>query len=167
MPQWCYCSMEKHHSFEFGNAAIRCCAWIYGIYAFFLLVECIGFLGFLHTPTAGQHATYTLVHVAFFIVELILCASLTLGLLILQVSKEKSVLTVVFTILAITLIRSALIYYIYCQTEPNGHFVPYIYKEANGLSTLMRVIFLPLQIITGLGCAWIWIKQSLDSKHKN
>jgi hypothetical protein len=144
--------------FERGNHAIRFCAWVYGIYAAFLLLECIDFLSLLHTKEPGFHATYDIVHVAFFMVEFTLCAALTLGLLLLMIYKEKTVATVIITILVISVLRAFLVYYLYWQSEPKVHFVPYIYKKANELSGPVRSIFLPLQIISGFVCAWIWIK---------
>lgn len=158
----CYRFMETRNLFDSGNRAIGFCAWIYGIYSLFLLVECLDFLALLHTAEPGYHAAYTVVNVAFFIVELIVCASLTLGLLMLQISKEKSVVNVVLSILLITVIRLGLIYYLYLQTDANSNFTPYIYKQANGLSGLMRIVFLPLQIISSLLCAWVWVR----AKHK-
>jgi len=38
-----------------------------------------------------------------------------------------------------------IIYYLYWQTEPEGHFVPYIYKKSNELSGFVRGTLLPAQ----------------------
>jgi hypothetical protein len=159
---------ENHHAqigavltnyklFETGNSAIKFCAYAYGIYALFLLFECVDFLALLHTDEPGFHATYSIVHVAFFIVELIVCASLTLGFLLLLVTNDKMPLKVVFIVLIITILRAGFIYYLYWQTEPKVHFIPYIYKKANDFSGIARGILLPLQVIGGIVCTWVWV----------
>lgn len=140
-----------------GTLAINWGIYLYGLYAIFLLMECIDFLAYLHTPAPGFHATYSMVHVAFFIVELIVYISITLFFFILVNLTAKKPCTVVIAILLVTGIRIFMIYYLYWQTEPEVHFVPYIYKKSNGLSGLVRTLMLPSQIIWGVSSTWIWI----------
>lgn len=150
--------------YSLGNNAIRFCAYAYGIYAVFLLLECIDFLSLLHTSEPGFHATYTIVHVAFFILELIVCSVLTLGLLLMLINPTKKTSTVIAVMLILTVVRIGLVYYLYWYSEPKVHFVPYIYKKANDLSGIVRTILLPTQIISGFVCAWIWIKLRKKAK---
>lgn len=143
-----------------GNLAMKWGIYLYGIYALFLLLECVDFLACLHTPDPGLHPTYNIVHVAFFIVELIVYASITLGLIIQLNVTNKKPATVMTTVLLITVVRMFMIYYLYWQSEPKVHFVPYIYKKSNELSGLVRGLLLPAQIIWGLTCLWIWLNIS-------
>lgn len=141
-----------------GNLAIKWGIYLYGIYALFLLLECVDFLAYLHTPSPGYHPTYNIVHVALFIVELIVYASITLGLTIQLNITDKKPATVITTILLITGIRMFMIYYLYWQTEPEVHFVPYIYKKSNELSGFVRGLMLPTQILWGIICVCNWIR---------
>jgi len=140
-----------------GQKAIYFCIYAYGLYAAYLVLECFDFLSLLHTPEVGFHATYDIIHVAFFIVELIVYAALTLGFITMYIYSDKNPLTVVFVVLSITLIRIFMIYYLYWFSEPKVHFVPYIYKKSNELSGVVRGLLLPFQIICGLVCSWIWL----------
>jgi len=141
-----------------GNLAIKWGTWLYGIYALILLFDCIDLLAYLHTPDPGSHPTYNIVHVAFFMIELIVYASITLGLIILLNIPHKSAGTVITAVFLITAIRTFMIYYLYWQSEPEVHFVPYIYKKSNEFSGLFRGLLLPAQIIWGIICLWIWIR---------
>jgi hypothetical protein len=141
-----------------GQNAIQFCIYSYGLYALYLLLECIDFLSLLHTPEPGFHPTYDIVHVSFFIIELIVYASLTLGFIMLYNHRDKKPLTVVLLVLAITIIRIIMIYYLYWFSEPKVHFVPYIYKKSNEFSGIARGLLLPFQIICGIICTWIWLK---------
>ncbi|WP_316809400.1 hypothetical protein [Pedobacter agri] len=141
------------------HSAIKRGIYLYGIYALFLLVECIDFLTYLHTPAPGHHPTYNLVHVAFVIVELIVHASITMGLIILLNINNKTSASIVQTVMFITGIRAFMIYYLYWHTAPDIHFVPYIYKESNALSGFIRALMLPAQIIWGITCLWMSIKK--------
>jgi len=157
-PSKVYSSYENlKRALNTGDHAIKWTAYLYGIYALFLLLECIDFLSLLHTAEPGYHATYTIVHVAFFMLELIVYASLTLGLFVLLNSRYKKPGTVVFTVLLITFLRMIMIYYLYWQTEPKVHFIPYIYKKSNDFSGIVRALLLPAQLISGIVCSWIWI----------
>ncbi|WP_294276820.1 hypothetical protein [uncultured Chryseobacterium sp.] len=138
------------------NNAIKLCAYLYGLYAVFLLIECIDFLSMLHTPDPGTHPTYDIVHVAFFIVELIVYAALTLGFVMLLNAENKKPATVIILVTLITAGRAFLDYYLYWYSEPKVHFVPYIYKTSNNFSDLVRATFLPAQLIAGLLCIWLW-----------
>jgi hypothetical protein len=77
-----------------GHNAIQFCIYSYGLYALYLLLECIDFLSLLHTPEPGFHPNYDIVHVSFFIIELIIYASLTLGFIMLYNHHDKMPLTV-------------------------------------------------------------------------
>ncbi|SER11310.1 hypothetical protein [Pedobacter rhizosphaerae] len=140
-----------------GNLAIKWGIYLYGIYALFLLLECIDFLAYLHTPDPGYHPTYNIVHVAFFIVELIVYVSITLGFIIQLNVSDKKPATVIVTVLLITGIRIFMVYYLYLQSEPEVHFVPYIYKKSNELSGVVRSLLISAQIIWGIICLWVWI----------
>ncbi|WP_316831471.1 hypothetical protein [Pedobacter aquatilis] len=152
--------------FSTGNTTLKWGIWLYGFYALFLLLECIDFLAYLHTPELGYSPTYNIVHVAFFIVELIVYAFIVLGLIIQLNLTDKKPLTVMTTVLLITGIRMFMIYYLYWQTEPEVHFVPYIYKKSNELSGFVRGTLLPAQIIWGIVCSWIWFKNSQKQRLK-
>lgn len=140
-----------------GNLAIKWGIYLYGMYALFLLFECIDFLAYLHTPDPGHHPTYGIINVAFFIVELIVYASITLGFIIQLNVSDKRPETVISTVLLITAIRIFMIYYLYWQSEPEVHIVPYIYKKSNELSGFVRGLMLPAQILWGIICLYIWM----------
>ncbi|MEJ7560770.1 MAG: hypothetical protein WKF66_20835 [Pedobacter sp.] len=140
-----------------GQKAIYFCIYAYGLYGAYLVLECLDFLSLLHTPEPGFHATYELIHVAFFIVELIVYVALTLGFITLYNQQEKKPITVVLVMLLITIFRIVMIYYLYWFSEPKVHFVPYIYKKSNELSGIIRGLFLPAQIIGGIVASWIWL----------
>jgi len=150
--------LDKHSAvnFDAGNNVLKILIYSYGIYALFLLLECIDFLSLLHNAEPGFHATYNIVHVAFFMVELIVYASLTLGMMLLHNFSGKNPLRIMLWILAITTLRLVMIYYLYWQTEPKVHFVPYIYKKSNDYSGIVRGIILPVQILLGLMTVGIW-----------
>lgn len=141
-----------------GQNLIQFCIYSYGIYAFFLLIESIDFLAMLHTPEPGFSPTYNIVHAVFFVVELVVCGFLTLGLLQLYLTKDKKPSTAAIVISGITVFRCFLVYYLYWYSEPEVHFVPYIYKKANEFSGMFRGLFLPMQIIAGLLAAISWIR---------
>lgn len=149
------------------NNAIKLCAYLYGLYAVFLLIECIDFLAMLHTPDLGTHPTYDIVHVAFFIVELIVFTALTLGLVMLLNTENKKPATVITLITLMTAGRAFLDYYLYWYSEPAVHFVPYIYKTSNDFSDFVRATFLPAQLIAGLFCIWLWTGYSKRKKAEN
>lgn len=141
-----------------GNKLIKLCAWIYGIYSAFLLLECIDFLSFLQDRQSNLQPTYNIVHVGFFMLELILNASLTIAFILLINFNKKSPFVVISTLLLITVPRAFLIYYLYCYTEPQSHFIPYIYKKANDFSGIMRLLLLPSQVVSGLIAIVIWVR---------
>lgn len=149
------------------NNAIKLCAYLYGLYAVFLLIECIDFLAMLHTPDPGTHPTYDIVHVAFFIIELIVFTALTLGLVMLLNTENKKPATVISLITLMTAGRAFLDYYLYWYSEPEVHFVPYIYKTSNDFSDFVRAVFLPAQLIAGLFCIWLWTGYSKRKKAEN
>lgn len=140
-----------------GDLAIKWGIYLYGIYALFLLLEATDLLAYLHTPATGYHPTYNIVHVAFIIIELIVYASITLGFIILLNLTDKKPTTVIIPMLLVTTVRIFMIYYLYVQTEPEVHFVPYIYKKSNELSGFVRGLMLPAQIIWGIVCTSIWV----------
>ncbi|WP_316797368.1 hypothetical protein [Pedobacter agri] len=146
---------QAETSISRGHSVIKWGIYLYGIYTLFLLVECIDFLTYLHTPAPGHHPTYNVVHVAFIIIELIVHASITLGLIILLNINNKTSASIVQTVMFITGIRAFMIYYLYWHTAPDIHFVPYIYKESNALGGFIRALMLPAQIIWGITCVWI------------
>ncbi|WP_316801391.1 hypothetical protein [Pedobacter frigidisoli] len=141
-----------------GNHLTRLYAWLYGIYAAFVLLECIDLLAFLKDQKAGLEPTYDIVHVGFFILELIVNTALAILFMMLGNLKKLSPLTMALTVLIITTFRTIMIYYLYCFTDPQVHFVPYIYKNVNAFSEVMRVVILPAQIISGFVCSVFWIR---------
>jgi len=139
-----------------GQKSILFCIYAYGLYGAYLVLECIDFLSLLHTPEPGFHATYELIHVAFFIVELIVYVALTLGFIILYNQWEKKPFTALMVMVLVTIFRIVMIYYLYWFSEPKIHFVPYIYKKSNELSGIIRGLILPAQIFGGIVASWIW-----------
>jgi uncharacterized membrane protein len=123
----------------------------YGLYALFLLVEILDFLSLLHSKPPGESATYTVVHVTYFVVEMVVCLSLAFGFLLMRRGHGTAV---GLACLLISVCRLALVYYLYLFTDAEYHWVPYIYKVANEFSDAARVVFLPMQVLFGLVAAW-------------
>jgi len=97
-------------------------------------------------------------HVIFYVLELIICITFGVILMVINFAKDKKPYTVVLTIIMITILRACLIYYLYMFKEGSYQITPFIYKKANDLSGLVRTIMLPLQVLAGIGCAWRWIR---------
>ncbi|RYY06517.1 MAG: hypothetical protein EOP43_06110 [Sphingobacteriaceae bacterium] len=128
----------------------------YFFYAFFLLIECLDFSALLHSPEPGFHATYDLTNVIFYMLDLIVCVSFGLILMVIYLTPEKKRFTLIFTVITVTLLRAGLIYYLYMFKEGSYQITPFIYKKANEMSGVVRTIVLPVQLLAGLGCAWHW-----------
>ncbi|ALM47602.1 hypothetical protein AMR72_01020 [Flavobacterium psychrophilum] len=126
---------------------------LFGLYAFYLLIETLDFLALLHSKEPDYSPTYTIVHVAYIIVEMIVCMGLAIWIYIIYLSNvnKNLVLGIIFT--AIAFFRIIMVYYLYHYSEPQYHFVPYIYKLANPLSNLFRFSFIYLQIFAVAVCA--------------
>lgn len=126
---------------------------LFGLYAFYLLIETLDFLALLHSKEPDYSPTYTIVHVAYIIVEMIVCMGLAIWIYIIYLSKASKnlVLGIIFTVVAF--FRVILVYYLYHYSEPQYHFVPYIYKLANPLSNVFRFSFIYLQIFAVAVCA--------------
>lgn len=125
---------------------------LFGLYAFYLLIEVLDFLALLHSKEPGYSATYDIVHVAYFMVEMVVCLGLALWTRLLSLDKDKSLLTLGSIMALITIFRVLLVYYLYHYSEPEYHFVPYIYKLANPLSNFFRFTFIYLQITITMIC---------------
>lgn len=120
---------------------------LFGLYAFYLLIEVLDFLALLHTKEPDYSATYNIVHVTYFIVEMVVCLGLALWIAMINLRRTKSYILPAILFSLIVLFRIILVYYLYHYSEPEYHFVPYIYKLANPLSNLFRFSFIYLQII--------------------
>jgi hypothetical protein len=127
---------------------LLCTSVIYGFYAAFLLIEVLDFLSLLHSAPPGWHATYSIVNVAFSMVDMTICLSFGFAFLLLKLNGRRR-WTAVLICLALTIARAGLIYYLYVNGGPSYRGVPYIYKTANVFSNPMRVVCLPLQVLFG------------------
>ena len=140
---------EKHRNFLFKSSArlVLMGSILFGLYSFYLLIEILDFLALLHTKKPDYSATYNIVHIAYFIVEMVVCLGLALwtGMLYQREGKNPVLLANIFT--AITIFRIVLVYYLYHYSEPVYHIVPYIYKIANPLSNFFRFSFIYIQIL--------------------
>ena len=121
----------------------------YGFYAFFILLEIFYFLALLHCRD-HEGLIFSMVHVGYFIVEMIICLVLTYVFIRLKDKKEIDNTYLTTAILA-TLSRAIIIYYLYFFTNPNAEVqVPYIYKIAYLISKPVRNLFTFSQVILGI-----------------
>ncbi|CAD0005135.1 hypothetical protein FLACHUCJ7_02237 [Flavobacterium chungangense] len=120
---------------------------LFGLYSFYLLIEILDFLALLHSKEPDYSATYNIVHVAYFIVEMVVCLGLGLWIGMLYLCKRKNpiALTSIFT--SVTIFRIVIVYYLYHYSDTVYHSVPYIYKLANPLSNFFRFSFIYIQIL--------------------
>jgi hypothetical protein len=112
----------------------------------------------LHSPEPGYHATYDIHHVIFYVLDLIVCLTFGLILMIVHFAPHSKPSTVVWIVILITILRTSLIYYLY-MFKADNQLAPFIYKKANEMSGIVRTVMLPLQIFVGLGCSWRWIRR--------
>ena len=126
------------------------CSVLFGLYAFYLLIEVLDFLALLHSKEPDYSATYNIVHVAYFMVEMVVCLGLSLWIAIINLKLTDNYIVLGIILAAITMFRITMVYYLYHYSEPTHHFVPYIYKLANPLSNFFRFTFIYLQIIVAL-----------------
>jgi hypothetical protein len=142
---------------RFGNGTARqwllVCAASYGLYALFLLIEVLDFLSLLHSKPPGESATYTIVHVTYFVVEMVVCLGLAFVFLLMPANTHSGRIAGL-ACLAFSVGRLGLVYYLYLYTDGESHWVPFIYKVANEFSDAARVIFLPAQVLFGLVSGW-------------
>jgi hypothetical protein len=110
----------------------------------------LDFLALLHSKEPDYTATYTIVHVAYFMVEMVVCLGLSLWIAVINPKRTNNYIVPGIILAAITLFRITMVYYLYHYSEPTYHFVPYIYKLANPLSNFFRFTFIYLQIIMAL-----------------
>jgi len=130
-----------------SRSQMTSCAVLFGLYAFYLLIEVLDFLALLHSKEPDYSATYNIVHVAYFIVEMVVCLGLALWISVIKIRRYDNYILPGIVLAAITLFRIVMVYYLYHYSEPTYHFVPYIYKLANPLSNFFRFSFIYLQII--------------------
>ncbi|WP_296146666.1 hypothetical protein [uncultured Flavobacterium sp.] len=147
-----------------GNGYLGFCVFAYGFYALLMMMESIDFAEMLHSKPVGYSATYGPEHVMFLIIDFVICSILALLLLIMKNAQKRSAGAVIRMIVAITLLRSFLIYYLYEYTDSESHFVPYIYKQANVFSNFYRFLFAFLQVLSGILCTWVWFRIGRKSK---
>lgn len=139
---------------------------LYFVYALFLLVETFDFLEMLHTAPKDYHATYSLVNVIFYQMEMIICFLCGFSLVIL-VSTRQTIKTLFSINILLLIFRAATVYYLYFY-ETEERWIPFIYKEANPFSTLFRNTFVPAQLIVSLIALWYGFKAvKSDQKHNN
>lgn len=136
--------------------AMRINIVLYFVYGLFLLIETFDFLEMLHTKPKDYHATYSLVNVIFYQMEMIICFLCGFSLIIL-VSTKQSFKTIFLVNVALLIFRASTVYYLYFY-ETEERWVPFIYKEANPFSTLFRGTFVPAQLIVSLIAVWFSIK---------
>lgn len=141
---------------EAGGTLLGITIAAYFFYALFMLIECLDFSALLHSPEPGFHATYDITNVIFYVLDLIICVSFGLVLMIIYFATDKKPYTVIFTVITVTLLRAGLVYYLYMFKEGNYQIAPFIYKKANEMSDVVRTIVLPVQVLAGLGCALRW-----------
>ncbi|RYE23148.1 MAG: hypothetical protein EOP42_23560 [Sphingobacteriaceae bacterium] len=141
---------------EAGHNSLGITIAAYFFYALFMLIECLDFSALLHSPEPGFHATYDINNVIFYVLDLIICVSFGLVLLIIYFAADKKPYTVIFTVITVTLLRAGLIYYLYMFKEGSYQIAPFIYKKANEMSDIVRTVVLPVQVLAGLICAWRW-----------
>lgn len=148
--------MEASHTSKFlslsasAHRQILSCSVLFGLYSFYLLIEVLDFLALLHSKEPDYSATYTIVHVAYFMVEMVVCLGLSLWIAIINPKRINNYIVPGIILAAITLFRITMVYYLYHYSEPTYHFAPYIYKLANPLSNFFRFTFIYLQIIMAL-----------------
>ena len=126
------------------------CSILFGLYAFYLLIEVLDFLALLHSKEPDYNATYTIVHVAYFMVEMVVCLGLALWIAVINPKRTDNYILPGTILAAITLFRIIMVYYLYHYSQPSYHFVPYLYKLANPLSNFFRFTFIYLQILMAL-----------------
>jgi len=148
--------MEASHTSKFlslsasARRQILSCSVLFGLYSFYLLIEVLDFLALLHSKEPDYSATYTIVHVAYFMVEMVVCLGLSLWIAVINPKRTNNYIVPGIILAAITMFRITMVYYLYHYSEPTYHFVPYIYKLANPLSNFFRFTFIYLQIIMAL-----------------
>lgn len=144
------------------NNWLRATAWVYGLYALFLLIEVLDFLSMLHSKPPGFSPTYDIVNVAYYVVDMVVCISLLFAFLLMRFTDKKKYGSIVFFCLLLASFRWVAVYYLYIFTTPEYRWVPYIYKVANAFSNAARILFLPLQVLFGYISAgvgwWAWAK---------
>lgn len=125
----------------------------YAVFAVYSLIETLDFLSILHSKPPGEHATYTVVDVMYFLIETVVCISMALVFSLIKLNGRNGTL-VGFVCLVIALARWGLAWYLYLYTDPEWHHVPFIHKVGSDFSDPMRVVFLSGQVIVGLITAW-------------
>ena len=149
-------TMEAPHTNKFFSLSasarrqVLSCSVLFGLYAFYLLIEVLDFLALLHSKEPGYSATYTIVHVAYFMVEMVVCQGLALWIALINPKRTDNYMISGIILAAVSLFRMIMVYYLYHYSEPSYHFVPYLYKLANPLSNFFRFTFIYLQIIMAL-----------------
>ena len=139
---------------------------LYFVYGLFLLVETFDFLEMLHTKPKDYSATYSLVNVIFYQMEMIICFLCGFSLVIL-VSTRQTIKTLFSISILLLIFRAATVYYLYFY-ETEERWVPFIYKEANPFSTLFRNTLVPAQLIVSLIILWYGFKAlKSDQKHND
>lgn len=139
---------------------------LYFVYGLFLLVETFDFLEMLHTKSKDYSATYSLVNVIFYQMEMIICFLCGFSLVIL-VSTRQTIKTLFSISILLLIFRAATVYYLYFY-ETEERWVLFIYKEANPFSTLFRNTLVPAQLIVSLIILWYGFKAvKSDQKHNN
>ena len=78
------------------------CSVLFGLYAFYLLIEVLDFLALLHSKEPDYSATYTIVHVAYFMVEMVICLGLSLWIAIINQKRTDNYILPGIILAAIT-----------------------------------------------------------------
>ncbi|MEO0526816.1 MAG: hypothetical protein AAFZ89_06295 [Bacteroidota bacterium] len=132
-----------------GDDLLKWNAWAYGLYAFFVLTEIFYFLSLLHYRENEGTLIFSMVHVGYFMIEMIICIVLTFVYVLLMKNPDRFKSGYI-TLLAATIFRCFIVYYFYIYSDEEGAATLYIYKIANAMSETMRTIFPYTQIILGI-----------------
>lgn len=131
---------------------------VYALYALYMVVEVLDFLALLHADGGEERATYSMVEVAFLMVEQGVCTAFALIFLLVRLHARQGE-GAVAAAAVLTLIRACLAFYLYLWTNDDTHTVPFIYKEANPFSDLLRLTFVSAQLLVGMACIWACRRQ--------
>jgi len=153
----------ENDTFSSVKNTMRINIFLYLIYGLLFLIETFDFLEMLHTKPKDYHATYSLVNVVYYQMEMIICFLCGFSLIIL-VSTKQTVKTIFLVNIFLLIFRASTVYYLYFY-ETEERWVPFIYKKANSFSALFRGTFVPAQLIVSVIAIWYGIK-ALKSNQK-
>lgn len=142
---------QSHRSHAGTRLLLGWTFWAYALYALYLLLETLDFMDLLHSKPPDFSPTYDVVHVAYFMVDMIVCGFLALSFLLLRLHRPAGIATGVISA-GMAVFRAGLAYYLYRYTADH-QIAPFIYKVGNPFSDLIRGLFVPAQILLSLAAA--------------